>query len=136
MLTIGIDPGKNTGIAYAENGKITRLETLNFWGAIKVLENHKHAAIRLELPATKAVWHNGATSKKAIQRTGVNVGSCLREAELIYEYLVMNGFNYRVVKPQGKIDAKRFNLVTGWTGQSNQHTRDAGMLALMKIIRA
>ena len=133
MLTIGIDPGKSTGIAYAENGKITRLETLSFWGAIKVLENHKHAAIVLELPTNKAVWHNGATSKKAIRRTGVNVGSCIREAELIYEYLVMNEFNYLVVKPQGKIDSKRFNQVTGWQGGSNQHTRDAGVLTLMKI---
>lgn len=125
---IGIDPGRNTAVAICVDGKITDLITTDFWGAVDHLEIHPDATVILELPTTKHVWHNGSTSKKAIQRTGVNVGSCIREAELLRDYLHRNNRQYKTVHPQGKIDKALFKRITGWGKSTNSHTRDAGML--------
>jgi len=126
---LGIDPGKNTGLAIFLNGKLTDLCTSDFWGAIEHINVHHDAVVVVELPSTKHVWHGGATAKGAIQRTGVNVGSCLREAELIIAYLGRMKRQVIIEKPAGKVDKDRFQAATGWTGQTNAHTRDAGMLA-------
>jgi hypothetical protein len=99
---IGIDPGISTGIAIAINGKLSDLITTNFWGAIDILAQNKDVLVIIELPTTKHVWHGGATSKAAIQRTGVNVGSCLREASLLVEYLEKEAIEYIPMSPQGK----------------------------------
>lgn len=125
---IGIDPGKTTGIAIALDGKISQLATTDFWGCIEQLQIHDDASVVIELPGTKHVWHDGALTKRAIQRTGVNVGSCIREAELLVKWLHMNERNYIIQKPRGKLTSIQFNRLTGWSNRSNQHERDAGVL--------
>ena len=127
MRAIGIDPGKHTGIAIFENGSLTKLYESDFWGCIDAI-NEKECFVIVELSTTKHVWHNKATSKGAIQRTGVNVGSCLREAELIVEYLIKNNINYQTQRPKGKVNSDMFKKITGWTKRTNQHTRDAALL--------
>jgi hypothetical protein len=126
---IGVDPGVKTGVAILVDGKIIELFESNFWDVIDVFELHKDAIIIIELPTNKHVWHNGATSKGAIQRTGVNVGSCIREAELLVKYLHRKERNYIIQKPLGKKDKDQFRALTGWNKQSNQHTRDAAVMA-------
>lgn len=127
---IGIDPGKHTGMAIAMDGKITALTETDFWGCVDYLQVHDDALVVIELPNTKHVWHGDAKAKGAIQRTGVNVGSCIREAELLVSWLHRNKRNYIIQKPQGKLDANMFKRITGWSGPTNQHKRDAGMLAV------
>lgn len=131
---IGIDPGKATGVAIALDGKINHLVTTDFWGCVEQLQRHVDAAVVIELPGTKHVWHDGATSKKAIQRTGVNVGSCIREAELLVKWLHLNGRDYMIQKPLGKLTSIQFNALTGWVGRTNQHERDAGVLCYCVLI--
>lgn len=125
---IGIDPGKTTGFAFCEDGELKLVISTDFWGCIQLIEDCTDATVVVELPNTKHVWHNGATSKRAVQRTGVNVGSCIREAELIVEYLNKKGREYIAQKPRGKKNADEFKRITGWKGRTNQHGRDAGML--------
>ena len=129
-LVIGIDPGKHTGVAFCLNGKITELFETDFWGCVDHLEVNSHATIVIELPSTKHVWHGDAKTKGAIQRTGVNVGSCIREAELLVAYLHRNQRNYIIQKPQGKVDAVKFKQITGWDGRTNQHMRDAALMCV------
>lgn len=126
---IGIDPGKNIGIAVFKGGKLERLETLSFWGAIHVIYRNPDTVFVVELPATTHVWHKGAKARGAIEKTGFNVGKCYAQAELIIEYLGNHGRQTIIEKPAGKINADQFKMLTGWTGQSNAHTRDAAMLA-------
>ncbi len=130
-MIIGIDPGQNTGIAMCDGGKLINLVTSNFWGAIECIDKYPLAFFIVESPNTKSVWHNRAKSVKTIQRTGVNVGSCLREAELIIDYLNIKNVKYKSVHPSGKINAAMFKKITGFDGRTNQHTRDAGMMAFM-----
>ena len=84
--------------------------------------------VTIELPATKHVWHDTATKKPAIQRTGFNVGGVYREAELLIEKAGRLKLPCIIQKPQGKIKADEFKKITGWTARTNQHERDAGML--------
>jgi hypothetical protein len=136
-LVIGIDPGKTTGLAVYDRraGNFERLESTDFWGAIDFITGELDAdeivKIVIEQPSTKAIYarNKRATARGAIERTGVNVGSALREASLMIDRLRDLGYPVQTVPPLGKIDAKRFKQITGWSGKSNSHTRDAGMMA-------
>ncbi len=130
MKVLAIDPGVHAGVAIAINGKLSDLITTDFWGAIDILEQNKDAHIVVELPATNHVWHDKAATKGAIQGTARRVGSVIREAELLIAYLVRNERRFGYVKPAGKVDSKLFNKITGWTGRTNQHCRDAGIMAI------
>jgi hypothetical protein len=133
---IGIDPGKSTGFAVYDmrSSQLSLCDTLDFWGAVgkldtlclKSAENYR---VVIELPKTKAVWHVGAKTQAAKNRTAVNVGSVIREAELIVDWLDLNGVDYETVPPRGKMDAAMFKRITGWQGRTSQHARDAGILA-------
>ncbi len=128
MKAIAVDPGKTTGIAIAVDGELTELITSDFWGAIDIIASNPDALVVVELPANKSVYHKGAKNRGAIERTGVNVGSVIREAELIIKYLHRDNRQYMTKKPSGKVDAKKFMRITGWQGGTNQHVRDAAMM--------
>ena len=123
--TIGIDPGKDTGFALYDraNKQIKELLTLNFVSTINYMKRFpvdSIFAVVVEVPATKANWHNSSAAH--------NVGRVCRESELMAAMLVDMGFNVITQHPKGKVDAKRFTLITGWENRNNQHQRDAGML--------
>jgi hypothetical protein len=136
MLVMGIDPGKHTGIAICDGGYLANLYETDFWGAIDSIGCFPDAVVVIELPDTKHVWHDGARTKASIQRTGVNVGSALREAELLIQYLVRIERQHIVQKPHGKMTADQFKRLTGWNGRTNQHMRDAAMLVFGLKLRA
>ena len=130
MKVIGVDPGRHTGIALSVDGKLTEVFETDFWGAIQMIDSFSYAAVVVELPVSKHVWHNGASTKGAIQRTGVNVGSCIREAELLIAYLSNDKDRQFIVqKPAGKMNSAAFKVLTGWEKQTNQHMRDAALMA-------
>ena len=136
MQVIGIDAGKQTGIGVVDGGVLKHVFTTDFWGAIYFIDDHPKALFVVELPrkkdgkTNKSVWHNEAKSKKAIQRTGVNVGGVLVQAELIAEYLRRKDYSYITMNPKGKRSAEYFYTLTGWKGRTNQHERDSALLAL------
>lgn len=126
---IGIDPGVNTGIAIYDCSKKQLIEcySSDFWNAVNVLKSYTNACVFVEMPGTKAVWHTAAKSQAAKNRTAVNVGSVLREAELIIE-LAIKLHDVIICEPSRKIDAQLFEKITGWEQKTNQHSRDAAML--------
>lgn len=137
--SIGIDPGANTGYAVydRQEKKLIAVETLDFWRVINKLYNYQDDFVYrvvVELPQTKKgktnkhVWHKEAQDRGAIERTGVNVGASLREAELIIKWCQNNGYNVLATNPQGKVDKDVFKKMTGWEGRTSPHARDAGML--------
>ncbi|MDD5392411.1 MAG: hypothetical protein PHE17_05265 [Thiothrix sp.] len=137
-VSIGLDPGEHTGFAVYDrvSRRFSELREISFETAVwEITEKYKAAIIVIELPNNKSVWHKpGAGGLAAIQRTAVNVGSVLREAELLKRSLQYFGkrkgcdYEIRTVHPQGKVDAARFERITGHSGRSNQHCRDAGLL--------
>ena len=132
---LGIDPGTHTGMAIRNSvtGNIEKLWTSNFWEAYHYALNNALCwrGVVIEVPDNKNVFHKPAGGLKQVQRTAVNVGSVLREAELLARGLEEAKIPVQRVNPRGKIDADKFNSMTGWKGKSNPHTRDAGMLTYM-----
>ena len=103
---------------------------MNFWNAHDRIIDHgaKETAVIIELPANKAIYHNHGQNKKAMGRTGVNVGSVIREAELLAERFIGLGYQVVTVRPQGKASAANVEELIGITQRTNQHVRDAIML--------
>ena len=126
---IGIDPGKNTG--YAEyDGELFAFK-ITFWRAVDLISAYlpEETAVIVELPRSKHVWHGKGQNSKAMARTGVNVGSVVREAELLAERFISLGYTVVTVHPKGKTTAEEVKHITGYEGRTNEHTRDAIMLA-------
>jgi len=131
-MIIGIDPGKNTGIAILENGKLKELKTTNFFGCLDIIKSTDCKYI-VEKPNSKYVFAG---------HRALDVGSVLRETDLIIEYLKMNNRDYETKPPKhkpkkkgksesGKINHDDFVKLTGWAGKrTNQHVRDAAMLLI------
>ena len=62
-------------------------------------------------------------------KIGQNVGSVRAEGKLLCMGLRDLGYEVVQVSPMGKIDAAGFSSLTGYRGRTNQHERDAGLLA-------
>jgi hypothetical protein len=135
-LVIGIDPGVNTGFAVYDRAvkELTALKKITFWEAYEYFSIHAKGnenqiyRVVVEVPNTKKVW--GDPKRK------YNVGRNNRESGLLADGIARLGFAVTRQHPLGKLKPikngmtahERFCRITGWTGSTNEHTRDAGML--------
>ena len=135
---IGIDPGKNTGFAVFDKklGKMAVVKSADFWGVFGMVQTYpvNSTKVVIEVANTLKVWSEGKSgislSKiKTASKVGANVGGVRREAQLMSEGLKRLGYMVKEVHPRGKVDADKFKRVTGYTGRTNEHSRDAGMMA-------
>jgi hypothetical protein len=131
---IGIDPGTKTGYALVVDSKLVEIETVDFWRVYHLITDRFQTdicEIHIEDTSDTTVWHT-AKNIGQMKRIGINVGKVIREAELLI--LGLKWLGYRVVphreKKSRKIDAKTFQKITGWTGRTSQHGRDAAMMIL------
>ena len=117
--------------------KLVTLSTVDFWGAYKWCNDNKIylAAVVIEVPDNKSVWHPPTGNQAVDNRTAVNVGGVLKEAQLLSDGIEKYGVRVIRTPPLGKMDAKKFKLLTGWNKRSNEHERDAGRLALFGAAR-
>ncbi|MBA1446503.1 MAG: hypothetical protein M3H12_19980 [Chromatiales bacterium] len=134
QYSIGIDPGKSTGFAVysiAEN-QLSELQTVTFWDAynqvVTRFKPEQLTRVVIEVPNSKHVWHKAASSLRALQRQGADVGGVVREAELLADGLERAGYPVTRAQPRKKLGAEVFKNHTGWRDRSNQHCRDAAML--------
>ena len=131
MIVIGVDPGKHTGICAMKDGKISLISTVDFWWAIEIIESSAaldKTLVVVELADTMHVWHP-TKNKLSATRAGLNVGMCMREAQLIIQYCIINNIDVVQEKPKGKLAHEEFRRATGYQKRVSQHARDAGMLA-------
>jgi len=135
--SIGIDPGKVTGFAVynVASGALVELRSMNFWSAfwrVRDFSPHLLSRVVVEVPESKHVWQDKAKGERALLRQGINVGSVIRESELLAEGLSVLGYPVVTVHPRRKVNHATFQKVTGWTERTNQHQRDAGLLCFGK----
>lgn len=127
---IGIDPGNNTGFAVwnEQESRFQVIETVDFWSAYGKVGTYPidETMVVVEVPRGKNNW-TGDTQ----QITTLNVGGVIREANLLAEGLRRKGYSVKEVHPRGKVDADGFKRLTGYQGRTNEHNRDAGMLAMI-----
>lgn len=140
MIYIGIDPGKNTGIAvWNTSTKTLEVHTFSFWQAIKFLEtkkieyevlNIKYKVVLEDPNQNKPIFDKkGATNAAMKLRVAQNVGSNKRDAQLLHEFLELYDIDITIVKPiTSKWKREDFLKFTKYQGPASQHAIDASKL--------
>jgi len=132
MTLIGIDPGAHTGMAVYHDGALCHLLTLDPWDIALQLAHRKPQRVVFEdSRLTSPVWSRGTTPAARI-KIARNVGQVDAWCNYITAACAGLGIAAHGISPKhkgAKLDAAQFKAATGWAGASNQHTRDAAMVA-------
>lgn len=133
MSTIlGIDPGTNTGVAVIQDGKLRHLQTIHPLEIYPVLALWKPG--RLVFEDSRLTTHLFTTNARAAVAKSMarKVGQVDMVCGLIVEACDRLGIPAHGISPKGKgakLNAAQFKAATGWAGASNEHVRDACMVA-------
>lgn len=127
---MGIDPGASTGIAIYHGGKLASLHTVE----PHQLESIISTAGRVVYEDSRLISHMFTTvkSRPAALKMARNVGEIDAWCKLIVAICDRKGIPANGISPKhkgAKLDAAQFKAATGWTERSNQHERDAAMVA-------
>jgi len=129
---LGIDPGVNTGTALYVNGKLLSLQTIqpiDIQDCIK--ESFSELIVFEDSRLQSAVWvpsKNKAVANNIARKIGQVDALCSLIEEMCNRYEI----KFMRVSPKAKgskMNAEDFNGLTGWSARSNQHERDAAMVA-------
>jgi hypothetical protein len=131
---IGIDPGVSTGVAYFEDGKLRRLDTIAPWDIPTMLRGRAGEPLRVVFEDSRLQSHTWtkAASRAAAAKMARNVGEIDAWCKLILgtcDWLQIPAHGISPAGKGAKVDAAAFGRITGWTDTSNQHERDAAMVA-------
>ena len=133
MLLLGIDPGSNTGVAMYRAGELRKMRTVDPLEVIGLLRETVPDMVvfedsRLQSP----VWSANKLRQAANLKIARDVGRIDMLCVLIEATCKAMQIQCHGVSPKGKgakLDADQFRQVTGWVEASNEHTRDAAMVA-------
>ena len=142
-VVIGMDPGQQTGVALYANGLLHALVTLAPWNITAFIEHHREASgiNRVIYEDSRLQSHIFSAHKPGNKRElsvpeqlkiARNVGQIDAWCHAIHHVCAERGITCHGISPANKgakLDAKQFESVTGWTAASNQHGRDAAMVA-------
>ena len=133
MICIGIDPGTHTGVAVwdTREGKFLSLETLPIHKAllrVLVLTSDQVAEVVFEDARQRTWFGKGDTNAKA-----QGAGSVKRDCSIWEDFCRDYGIPFQAkppVKGATKVTSDYFKMVSGWTGRTSEHARDAAMLVI------
>lgn len=139
-LIIGIDCDVDkSGVAFLQDGEL-HLFNLTFPQLMRSLKENQEFLKKVVIEAgwlNKSVWHlpyslsrmSASQAHRVGAETGRRVGMNHCTGKLIAEMCEEMGIDYILVKPtRSKLNAEQFKKMTGYVGQTNQETRDAGAL--------
>jgi len=127
---IGIDPGVNTGVALSCKARLRDVLTMS------AVEAEQYVLKERDIePLDLIVVFEDARLRKWFGNAGREVlqgaGSIKRDCGRWEEFLSFHNIHFMARAPQKggtKMDAERFNKLTGWTGRTSEHARDAALL--------
>ena len=129
---VGIDPGVNTGWATYIDGKLMGLQTIQPIDIYaQIVTSEAELFVFEDSRLQSAVWipsKNKAVANNIARKIGQVDALC----SLIEETCNRYDIKFMRVSPKakgGKMNAEDFNGLTGWSARSNQHERDAAMVA-------
>ena len=132
-MILGIDPGNTTGMAVFNDGKLTGLWSCSSVECLQYLEATRVDHVVLEDSRLQQhIWNAGGKDRPQALRVARNVGSIDRICAQVEEICVSRDISLLMISPRakgGKTPAEEFKAVTGWDGRTNEHQRDAAMLA-------
>lgn len=127
---IGIDVGTHTGVAVWDKcqKRFVEILTTTILQAMEIVKKYEKTdslQVRLE-DARKRKWF-GDSGRERLQ----GAGSIKRDCVIWEEFLNERKIPYMLVAPKNnstKLSAESFKKITGYSGRTNEHTRDAAML--------
>jgi hypothetical protein len=132
MTVLGIDPGKHTGVAIFRNGALTELRTTDPNGVAALLDEIQPDRVVFEdSRLTRATWSRGV-SPAAMRKIARNVGQIDAWCSQLVDLCAVRGIVAHGISPKNKgakLSAVQFMKLTGYAGRTNQHQRDAAMVA-------
>jgi hypothetical protein len=127
-VLIGIDPGTNTGIAIKEQGKWYRIETMNIFAALQTVINYRYDDVLVRFEDARLRTYFGKSEREKLQGAGSVKRDCSIWEEVLTEYKIpFQRVHPRYVKAT---TAEQFKMMTGWSGQTSIHAREAAWLIL------
>ncbi len=133
MSTImGIDPGTHTGIAIYRAGALADLQTIEPFQLVEVIETVFPTRVVYEDSRLQSHTWSRNLSAAAQLKVARDVGQIDAWCRLIVATCERLGIPAHSISPKAKgakLDAGQFKALTGWSGRSNEHTRDAAALA-------
>lgn len=135
LIVVGIDPGVNTGFAiYSQEQKqLLKVESMAIHLAIlEIRELHQlygeKLFVRIEDPNTYIPYKNVQQSSSRLQ----GAGSIKRDCKIWVDLLDHQKIRYELVSLRSslkKLTSETFKNYTKWKQKTNEHGRDAAMLA-------
>ena len=141
MTYIGIDTGTHTGLAVWDGAaqRFITIETMPIHSALlRVKELRDRLAFKgngitvVFEDARQRKWYGRNTAKKDRARLQ-GAGSVKRDCNIWEDALSDWGIPFVAVPPKNnitKMTADYFRAITGWTGRTSEHARDAAMLVI------
>lgn len=145
MVIIGIDPGQHCGLAVCKDGLLRELHTVAPFELVDWLKMQRVVAYEADVRGDSLclvfedsrlqsyVWNaSGKSRADGALRIARNLGQVDALCSMVQEWATVHGVPFIGVSPKAKgakMDAATFASLTGWTGRSNQHERDAASLA-------
>ena len=142
MICIGIDPGTHTGVAVwdTREGKFLSLETLPIHRALEKVKELSHPFWHIDKlyhddiqvvfeDARQRTWFGKGDVSAKMQ----GAGSVKRDCSIWEDFCKDYDIPFQAkppVKGATKISADYFKMVSGWTGRTSEHSRDAAMLVI------
>ena len=127
-LIIGIDSGVNTGIGIVhEKFGLQEVTSMKILDAFDLILEKKDQIKGVVVEDARFVKY------KVKRERAQGAGSVKRDAILWEDFLIKHNIPYKMVRPNKQItkwESKKFAEYTGWTKQTNNHGRDAALLAL------
>lgn len=127
---IGIDVGTHTGVAVWDKSekRFVEIQTTSILKAMEIVKKYEKidiVQVRLE-DARKRKWF-GDSGRERLQ----GAGSVKRDCVIWEEFLNDRKIPYMLIAPKNnntKLSSESFKKITGYSGRTNEHTRDAAML--------
>lgn len=131
-IILGIDPGVNTGIAVFKAGSLWKLETIEPHQIADYLTKAMPSRVIFEDSRLTSFMFNQVKSRSAALKMARNVGEIDAWCRVITSVCADLGIPAHGISPAGKgakVKAPEFARITGWLAKSNEHERDAAMVA-------
>ena len=136
-LLLGIDPGVQTGVAFYRKGKLCALQTIAPEDFADLLQRECPQQVVLEDSRLQStVFPKPKLSRQAMLKVARNVGmidGMCRAFTIACERADIPCTGISPRQKGGKLKAPAFVQLTGFTGRSNPHERDAAMVARVFI---
>ena len=131
-VVIGVDPGVVTGVAIFRRGRLGQFVTTDHADALVLIRDAHPSLVVLEDSRKDPLYARSGVTARGMARIARSVGEIDQRCREIEDMCKSEGVEILCVSPRGKgrkINAAEFRAVTGWTGRTNQHVRDAVMVA-------